>query len=550
MKEIVNKGKSWIFNAIQVVLFVTMVYIDIKRCSGTGDQWAAANLNIWWILGVLILMHYGLRNLKKWWVPVISAASVAMLIAVYVLLWKKPNAPYIELFTITINIWVLGLAGALFLLSCMDWVKKSKESGLKIGKVLLSFIRHNPGIVFFILYFLIAAFMPEDVHKPLVTLCVFGFLYAIPFTERQRKQLANNLVWGIMLGFWLQQIHAFGFRPYTDSYIRYRGMYYNSNIYALLCLAVLTLTLCKLYSLKIEKNKNGILYVLMLVQYCFTFAFIFFSIGRITILLALAFTAAFLVLMFWEYRRIAWKKVLFTAGLTVALLILVLPATYLSIRYLPTILKHPVEFHDEYYMRGDLNNPDDYVSVSEFMEQSLGRFGKLFIPSSSEKELADRVLNDTTKPPEEPEVLTPLDPDWEGKEYYVDYEKGYNAFEIRIAIWRTFLANSGLTGVATENRVQYITPYVAMIHAHNIFIQMIFQYGWISGLCFFGWIVCYTIAAFRHLREYKGSLYGVLPLGVLCLVLGFGFVELAWQLGQISWFLLLFSYLFVIKRKA
>jgi len=130
MKEIVNKGKSWIFNAIQVVLFVTMVYIDIKRCSGTGDQWAAANLNIWWILGVLILMHYGLRNLKKWWVPVISAASAAMLIAVYVLLWKKPNAPYIELFTITINIWVLGLAGALFLLSCMDWVKKSKENGL------------------------------------------------------------------------------------------------------------------------------------------------------------------------------------------------------------------------------------------------------------------------------------------------------------------------------------------------------------------------------------------------------------------------------------
>ena len=264
----------------------------------------------------------------------------------------------------------------------------------------------------------------------------------------------------------------------------------------------------------------------------------------------MVFTVAFLVLLLWEHRRIAWKKVLFTSGLTIGLMILVFPATYLSIRYLPVILKHPVEFHDEYYMRGDLNNPDDYVSVEEFLEQSLGRFGKLFIASSSEKELADRVLNDTTKPPEEPDVLTPLDPDWQNKKYYVDYEKGYNAFEIRIAIWRTFLSNSGLMGVSPENRVQYITPYVAMIHAHNIFIQMIFQYGWISGLCFLGWIVCYIVAAFRHLKEYKGTLYGILPLGVLCLVLGFGMVELSWQLGQISWFLLLFTYLFVIKKKA
>ncbi len=549
MKEIVKKGKSWIFNAIQIVLFIVLVYIDIKRCSGTGDEWAAANLNIWWILGALILMHYGLRKLKNWWVLVISVASVTMLGAIRILLWEKPNVPYIELFTVTINIWVLGIAGACFLISSINGIKKNKQNGEKSGKAILSFVWQNLGLLFFTGYLLIASFMPDDVHKPFVTLCIFGFLYLIPFSERQKKQMVRNLVWGIMLGFWLQQIHAFGFRPYTDAYLRYRGMYYNSNIYALLCLTVLVLTLCKLYTLKLEKGKNGILFVLMLVQYCFSFAFICFSIGRIAMFLAVVFTVMFLILLLWEYRHIEWRKVLLTVGLTITLMLMVFPATYLSIRYLPTILKHPVEFHDEYYMRGDLDNPDDYVSVREFLGKSLKRFEKLLVSYSSEKELENRVLNDKNKSPEEPEVLTPVDPDWENKEYYVDYEKGYNAFEIRIAIWRTFLANSGLTGVAPENRVQYISPYVAMIHAHNIFIQMIFQYGWISGLFFLGWIACYVFAAFRHLKEYKGTLYGILPLGVLCLVLGFGMVELAWQLGQISWFLLLFAYLFMIKKK-
>jgi len=549
MKELWNKCRYHFVDVVQIVLFIFLIWIDLKRCSGTGDEWAAANQNIWWITASFVLLHYGMSAVKKWWVPMYLGTTLLFLILIRIFLWNAPYVPFIELSLTTVNIGVIGWATGVFILDVYRrFVVKDRQERISFDGI-WSFCRKNKSLVAGILFLFLAAIMKDDLHKPFETLCIFSFLFSVPFTREEKKRLAGNLIWGIMAGFWLQQMFAFGFRPYMDGYIRYRGMYYNSNIYALLCLTVLVLTLVKLHEVRMQKGWKGILHIFLVVQYCMTFSLIVFSIGRITILLAGGITVLYLFYVFMESgkekRKNAWKQMV----LYVVLLGLVFPGTYLSIRYLPVILKHPVEFHDEYYLRGDLNNPDDYVSPEEFAEESLGRLAKLWNSYGGKSELENKLDKQNEENGDKKE-LVPIDPDWENTKYYLDYENGYNAIELRLGIWLSFLDDTNLTGHTLEESTQYITPYKAMMHAHNIFVQMIFSYGIIAGLVFIAWIVLYYIKAWKHLKENKGTAFGMLPLGVLILVTGFGFVELNWQLGQITWYLLIFTQLFMIQKPA
>lgn len=554
MKDKWAKMKPFLLHAVRILLFMGLVIIDHKRCVGNGDEWAAANLNIWWILGVFALLHLGLRQMLRWWVALYGLLCAGIFAVIYLTLWEMPRSPYIELSIITLNFFVLGTAIGIYAMKRYDkWREFSKEKGGKIalgeifGKVLPGFCKRNWFLVACVAFFGVMLCVPDDLHKPFMTLLVFGFLFCLSFSKEEKIALANDLIYGVMAGFWLLQGSAFAFRPYTEGYIRYRGMYYNSNMYSLLCLTIMVLTLVKLYEVRKKKGIKNICYILLLLQYCFSISCIVYSIGRITMVLAGLFTLLYLIFLLWEHRKIYWKKVCVLGGITVCSFCLVLPGTYLAIRYLPLVLTYQVEYQDEYYIRGDMFNPEDYVSAGEFSEEFFGRLAKLWMKNT--KKPVTEVVTENEEGEEIVTTLLPEDPLYGTRRYYIDYQEGYNAVELRVAIWRTFLDQTNLWGHTSEEYIQYITPYKGYGHAHNIFVQMIFQYGIVAGIMFVCWMALYLMQALKHLKAHADSAYGLLPIGVWILVIGFGCVEADWFLGQIPWFLLLFTQLFMIRKE-
>ena len=68
--------------------------------------------------------------------------------------------------------------------------------------------------------------MQLSVHEaiwPLWFLVYFGCFYLIGIPEELREMFILGMLTGIIVWFFVQQIIAFGFRPYD--YVRYRGLY-------------------------------------------------------------------------------------------------------------------------------------------------------------------------------------------------------------------------------------------------------------------------------------------------------------------------------------
>lgn len=226
---------------------------------------------------------------------------------------------------------------------------------------------------------------------PVWFLVMFAMFYLIPFSEDEKSCLWDGLANGTILGFFLIQIFAYGFRPYDE--VRYRGAYANCNMNALLYLVTYIMVLYHIHSMfwreregkdtgaaKTGRNKAWInkawkLFYLILASGLFSFTL--FTMTRTAILAAVAITLLFGGLETFVIIRMKPWQIL--AGILAFVLgvAFTFPCVYLTIRYLPTILHHPIwwegEYHEDKVHSFDPYNSYKYVSIQEVLEGLLER---------------------------------------------------------------------------------------------------------------------------------------------------------------------------------
>lgn len=523
-----KKNDPIIYNIIQILAFMQIVVIDLIRCSGDGVQWACGNMITGICIGIIILTHWRKKAFTRVYIAWIVGGIITLIAFITAKYWFYyiPGLHYGETRADLIN---LLLYFIIVLQLILDW--KDNKDKISIF-YLFKRIKENAFLVFFILFEIFSCISQYDVHKPWYLFLWMILVFLVPWEKKEKQRIASNMLTGIIVGFWLVQCMAFAFRPYLAAFTRYRGMYYNSNMYALVCYIAIIACLIKLFELWDKK----VLRLLLYISLCAIIALQLFSIGRGAIIVSALTVIVFMAFITFVYEKQSIWKLIKLFGISFLGVIVMIPIMYGCIRYLPLVLHRPIYVHDEYLQIADLNNKDSFMSPEDVWDEMVSRT-KQISGNNVDQEKVEELKNQE-----------PLDPDWEGKDYYLNWDTKYSALDLRVAIWKTFLSKSRLFGQKDSNYSEFISPYKQMFHSHNLFIQMIYGYGIIAGIIFAAWIVFYFIRTIRHMFANRNKVYGLVPFTFLLGILIFGMYELVWQLGQITWFLLLFMQLFVMTE--
>lgn len=430
---------------------------------------------------------------------------------------------------------------------------------------------------------------------PVWFLVMFAMFYLIPFSEDEKSCLWDGLANGAILGFFLIQIFAYGFRPYDE--VRYRGAYANCNMNALLYLVTYIMVLYRIHSMfwqeregkdtgaaKTGRNKAWKLFYLILASGLFNFTL--FTMTRTAILAAVAITLLFGGLE--AFVIIKMKPWQILAGILAFVLgvAFTFPCVYLTVRYLPTILHHPIwwegEYHKDKVHSFDPYNSYKYVSMQEVLEGLLERvysgYGeerteepseirnvetentennvvkdvlyiadetvggyeeiRAYLSTGAEGALTEEVKN-LAPESENLSVEESGDPlTGEAEALMTETEKelltgeaAQSSGRIRLEIYKRYLRHLNLTGHTLMEGYFPITEDYHAWHAQNVFLQVAFYHGIPAGICFVILMVSLGIWSIK-LAANSRRREDILPLLVCLLFVGFGMLECVWYLGQ------------------
>lgn len=212
-------------------------------------------------------------------------------------------------------------------------------------------------------------------------------------------------------------------------------------------------------------------------------SFILFTGGRAPLLGAGAVTLAVYVWYDLIYRKKFVKWLLHCAAFGLCI-VLTFPAVYGSIRYFPVILHHPIWFAGEYNENYSVHsfdpwNSERYISFEEAVGANVGRillliridldlWGDRLIGTLTGLKVHSAESNDildTSEPgssPENPFMLEGTDTD--------------DSVSIRKTIYAYYWNHLNMAG-HSNNGGFYLTEDTYMGHAHNMFLQMAYNYG-------------------------------------------------------------------------
>ncbi len=354
---------------------------------------------------------------------------------------------------------------------------------------------------------------------PIWFLAMFGMFYVTKYSEKDRNALMDGMVDGTILSFFMLQIFAYGFRPYDT--VRYIGAFSNSNITALHYLLVYIMVLFKLHLLHQREAKKG-WKLFYFVGACGLLGFMFLTMGRTAWVTAFLLTVLYGVLIVRQIWRKKWKAVLgrfLALGMTALLLF---PAVFATVRWLPTILHHPIWFLDEYNVDKvhSFDPPDSwkYIEIDEFLETVLGRIWRTFQIGR----VSDPFLL-VAQAAEEEEIMELVGPE--------GMDRGLN---VRFSIYKTYLENLNLTGHSSQEGHYHIrdSEYIVW-HAHNVWLQVAYDYGIPTGILFLVITVLLLKTHYQSMKVHADNSYAVIPFFFCVLFFCYGTMEMVWNIGQL-----------------
>ena len=239
------------------------------------------------------------------------------------------------------------------------------------------------------------------------------------------------------------------------------------------------------------------------------------------------------------FKRKTFYGVLLHVVTLVIAVVLTFPACYLSIRYLPTILHHPIWYEGEYVEGSsvcsfDPWNSSKYISFEDVMYSDVNRllesigigsdkwsvqFQQLMqaLPVHAEElngqEIAENEAGSSPDNPFNIEELNALS----------------SSTDARKVIYTYYWNHLNFSGHDKEHSGFWISDYTYYGHAHNMFLQIAYDYGIIPGILF---LLIYLYSLYRAFRLcLKGNWTCIVfLLAILC----FGMAEMVLVSGQIT----------------
>ena len=447
-----------------------------------------------------------------------TGLCVAAMIGLYIYWLNVQNFLLLKFETVILNVWWIGIA----LRYLFDHVFLQKKGKIKIGVA---------GILW-LLFTTLTVIGPSGKWWPLWFLLMFGMYYLLPFSKEDLKILYDQIMNGTIISFFLLQGYAYLFRPYDS--LRYSGAFVNCNDMALYYLIVYAMILVKLHIFHINKEKLW-KKIIFFIGAGALLAFQFVTLGRTAWVASFVITVIygiFVVIMKWKDN--VGKALL--KGLSLVLCMAIMfPVVFLSIRYLPTIHPHPVWFQDEYsedkVHSWDPRDSEKYTDLDEFLDAALGRFSSIL--NFVEKNTG--ISSDSYGA--EPEITNVnVDIVSEG------WEK--DSLAARVNIFKGFLENSTWLGRNESTyRLYYGDSELRMWHAQNLWIQMIFTFGYIAGAIVIILTVWTLVIRFREVVKTDNP-YNVLSLLLTLVFFIYGMTELVWLPG-----LIVMTLFFLMQKK-
>jgi hypothetical protein len=597
VKEQLFFYKQWLYT----LCFLCLSLIDWVRWSQTGWIWAFCVNLIGPLLCVLILSHFSFRRLSL--IPYgiwLLLWSTATLLVFRLCRNAFPYGFVYQYFTGAFNIFCIGVVGIRM------WQAHWKLSSIT------AFQKFLYGL--WILLVICMTFSPNKENVwPLWFLCLFTIFYAVPYTETEKKQLWKGMAAGIILGFFVLQIYAYGFRPYDV--VRYNGAFSNSNMTALFHLVVLAMFLYLLWDLELEQRKlrnlNQHLRPRQVVWKYFYLlmaggqvSFAFYTIGRTAMALSVVILLAYGILSgCYAYPAPRILKVLRQWMILFGFVILTFPCVYLTIRYLPTVLHHPIWYEAEYSVDKvhsfDPSYSDKYVTFSEYYKAALGRFDldklqHLFVkaetdppissdgdketdptaaemPDTSLERTADTGTTDSASDGLDEVVSNPETDELEADGMSVNEEAGSAVLvdsgssaatdsivedpaktavlpagsasdtnSIRREIFLLYWNGLNIKGHSLKDGYYQITPNFHAWHAQNLFLQIGYYYGIPAGILSILLVFALGIRALFCFFRNPFRPEGILPGLIWVVFVGYGTMECVWYPGQLILFLFFF----------
>lgn len=363
----------------------------------------------------------------------------------------------------------------------------------------------------------------------------FGVFFLTEYTSKDREDIWNGMIDGLLISFVIVQGAAFLLRPFDS--VRYSGLHANANSAGLYYLIVYVVCLCKMHLLHIVKsNKKEKICILFLAGCALVLQFM--TMCRTAWIVSIIATVLYGIAVMRKKWKSTWKKIALSGALIVFSMFITFVPIFMAARWGPTVLPIRVwydgEWGDEtkiYY--GETPFSDKYTELNEFLETAFGRitstlqFAKNYSPFVL-KAYAAQVGEANTQ-------VELIEPEW-----VQDL-----ALRMRLTIYKAYWDD--LTWIGNDNtrgyyQIEDMGGYHSW-HAQNVWLQIAYYYGIPAGVLF----VCLTVLLFiynyKKMFSYKENPYSIIPFFMCVVYFGFGTMEVVWSLGQIALFLVFFVHM-------
>lgn len=494
---------------LYTICFIALNLLDFVRNTQNGDIWSVAANCTGLVMMIIVGSAYARKDILNPFFYVWSVLCAGAIVAVACLQETHIFGIYKwALVAALLNVWWLGLFVRL------------------LGKRLLieKSLSLKPGLTGWIWLFM-SVFMIFSVSGrawPLWFLLMFGIFYITRYSQKDMFALLNGMVDGTILTFFILQIYAYGFRPYDQ--VRYVGAFSNCNITALHYLIVYAMVLFKLHILH-EKKAGKFYKLIFFIGAGGLLSFQFLTMGRTAWVCSILLTLLYGILVMRKLWKKKWKQLIGWGAALVLCMVCTFPLVFGTVRWLPTVLHHPVWYAGEYsedkVHSFDTADSWKYVEMDEFLEAVFGRISGTF---------RVRINN--------PFVL---------KAYAADYETISQigsetmdpALRIRLSIYKAYLDDMTWFGnPQTAGHYQLEGLDYFSWHAQNVWLQMAYSYGIPAGILF---VILTVVLLRKSYLNIKGkNVFAIVPFFICVIFFGYGTMEMVWNTGQLILLLIFF----------
>lgn len=543
---------------IYIVCFVWLCYLDHIIGSATGYIQHALKNYTGVVIAIIILTAYRIKDFVK--LPYLLWIILFFLGRYGILSWTQ-GVVY-EYDKLEAALWNVGIYGIVLIRLFYAWKVEGRRR--RMWKVAFG--------VWLAMMLGMVSIRP-DVTWAGWFLLFFGCFYLTEFREADLNNLYSGMLEGIIIGFLLMQTCACMFRPYDM--LRYEGMYSNANINALFYLLTYGAVLCKWYQMKL-KRRPILLRLPVIALTGVLFGLTFLTMGRTALLSMLLLTVLFLVFQMISRKRGRLRMVLLDAGAVVLAVFLCFLPTYYVVRYLPAYVDEPLFFEadmnklEKKIQQGEAIDSDKYTDLETVIEKS---FGRLFwfreeVDATFHEWWSDRKLmvqaagaNALTLA-EEGQVtvsavgmsigdgqsvsgLNSIKPGEDKTVPLLTAEEAEDPVKVRMEIYKYYIENTQWIGRREGTQDLWLTSSYSAPHAHNIFLHIAGEYGWIIGGLFLLMILLsYHNVLMGLVEKRQGKWYFRLFVTLIftTVAVSFGMLEICWTFGQLP-----FTMLFLVQ---